>query len=137
MQLTPRRTTLTLASLAAAVALGHHAQAAEDGPARHQPPPEAFVACQGKSTTETCSVALGGRAVEGTCAPADDNRLFCQPSAAAAGSPPVPPEAFTACSGKTASDACSVTLPFGAVEGTCSTGSDGRLFCRPSHPPGR
>lgn len=48
-----------------------------------------------------------------------------------------PPEAFTACEGKAAGDACTVTTPHGdELAGTCATPpEDTRLACRPSHMP--
>ena len=58
-----------------------------------------------------------------------------------------PPEAFTACEGKAAKDACSVQLGDKSVEGTCEAAPEGaedtRLSCRSAggpppggHPPG-
>lgn len=50
--------------------------------------------------------------------------------------PPLPPEAFEACSGKSSGGACSVSFHGHTLEGTCSEApSDRRLFCRPSSPP--
>lgn len=50
-----------------------------------------------------------------------------------------PPEAFTACEGKAANDACSVTLHGTAEAGTCVSPppgvSDTRLACRPDRMP--
>jgi hypothetical protein len=57
-----------------------------------------------------------------------------------------PPAAFEACKDKKADDACQVTFQGrtenGAqgttrtIEGTCHDSHDGRLFCRPTKPPG-
>jgi hypothetical protein len=45
-----------------------------------------------------------------------------------------PPEAYSACSGKSASDACSVALRDRTLSGTClADGSE--LFCQPERPP--
>lgn len=47
-----------------------------------------------------------------------------------------PPVAFEACQGKKASDACEVALPDRTLTGKCAAFPDGRLVCRPDHPPG-
>lgn len=50
--------------------------------------------------------------------------------------PGPPPEAFTACDGKAAGDACSVSLHGTEVAGTCSTPPGNQaLACRPNRPP--
>lgn len=50
-----------------------------------------------------------------------------------------PPEAFTACEGKAAGDACTVTHGNDSISGTCASpppdASDTRLACRPDHMP--
>jgi hypothetical protein len=57
-------------------------------------------------------------------------------SNASADPPPIPQEAFTACEGKAAGDACSVTFHEHTIEGTCAARPEGgALFCRPSGPP--
>jgi hypothetical protein len=53
--------------------------------------------------------------------------------------PPLPEEAYTACSGKAQGDSCTATMGDRSVTGTCdippsSTGST-RLACKPSGPP--
>jgi hypothetical protein len=128
------RITLAIGALLGAVAIAGSARAAEGPPPRHQPPPEAFTACQGKSTAEACTVAFQDRTIDGSCAPADDNRLFCRPSRPP-GAPQPPAEAFAACQGRSESDSCSVSLPDRTVAGTCAASPDGTLFCRPARPP--
>jgi hypothetical protein len=55
---------------------------------------------------------------------------------ASAEPPPVPEEAFTACSGKSEGDACTAKLPDRELAGTCTQHpKEGKLFCRPSGPP--
>jgi hypothetical protein len=46
-----------------------------------------------------------------------------------------PPAAFDACKGKSADDACEVTLGDHTVQGTCAQTPDQRLACRPAPPP--
>lgn len=50
-----------------------------------------------------------------------------------------PPEAFTACEGKAAGDACTVTHGSDSISGTCASpppdAPDTRLACRPDHMP--
>lgn len=46
-----------------------------------------------------------------------------------------PPEAFSACQGKSANAACTVPLPDRAVAGTCNADPRNNLFCRPAQPP--
>jgi hypothetical protein len=51
--------------------------------------------------------------------------------------PPPPDEAFAACDGLAADDACAFELDGHHVEGTCKTGPDGNgpLACAPDQPP--
>jgi len=72
--------------------------------------------------------------------------LFLSPStltpalavAAPGGGPPTPPaEAYTACAGSAASDACAVQLPDRTVAGICTADAQDALFCRPARPPHR
>jgi hypothetical protein len=74
------RITLTIGALLGAVAIAASARAAEGPPPRHQPPPEAFTACQGKSESDSCSVSLPDRTVAGTCAASPEGTLFCRPA---------------------------------------------------------
>jgi hypothetical protein len=47
-----------------------------------------------------------------------------------------PPEAFSACEGKSDGDACTVSLRDREIRGVCATKPSGtRLFCRPTEPP--
>jgi hypothetical protein len=50
-----------------------------EGRGRHQPPPAAFDACQGKKATDTCQVVFGERKIDGICQAHDDGQLFCRP----------------------------------------------------------
>lgn len=123
-----------IVSIAGAAALTGAAHAADADTSPQRPPPEAFTACQGKSTYEACSASFHGRPLNGTCSPADDNTLFCKPDRPPEGARMPPPEAFTACAGKSAAAGCSVALPDRTVDGTCAASPDGRLFCTPSRP---
>lgn len=46
-----------------------------------------------------------------------------------------PPEAYDACTQKKAGDGCQVTHHDHTVTGTCADAPDGRLACKPDHPP--
>ncbi|MDF2696678.1 MAG: hypothetical protein K0S65_5061, partial [Labilithrix sp.] len=122
---------------------GHH---------HHGPPAEAFAACSSKAAGDACSVTLDKDSLAGTCVnpPADapDARIVCRPDkmpehgpGGHGGRPPGPPpaEVFTACEGKAADAACSVTFGDRTIEGTCKAAPPGmnetRLGCAPSHPP--
>ena len=57
-----------------------------DEPPRGAPPPpppplpnEAYAACDGKSDGDACTVGFRGNKLDGTCAAANDKRLFCRP----------------------------------------------------------
>jgi hypothetical protein len=113
---------------------------------RHRPPQAAFDACASKAIDDACSVAIGDRTIAGTCVSpppgAPDTAAFCRPSGPPPHPPhgPPPPEALTACDGKTADASCTVALPDGrALEGTCRTpppdSGETRLACAPAHPP--
>ena len=57
-------------------------------------------------------------------------------SAVADGPPPLPPEAYAACDGKSSGDGCTVTIHGSEVQGTCMTDREGsKLFCRLSDAP--
>jgi hypothetical protein len=47
---------------------------------RHQLPPAAFDACQGKGVGDACTVTFGERTIEAKCAAAPDGRLACRPA---------------------------------------------------------
>lgn len=49
--------------------------------------------------------------------------------------PQPPTEAFTACDGRRASDACTVSIHGRTLSGTCEAFTDARLFCRPEGMP--
>ncbi len=52
------------------------------------------------------------------------------------GQRPTPPqEAFTACDGRRANDACTVQFQGRTIAGTCEAFTDARLFCRPEGMP--
>ncbi len=46
---------------------------------KHQLPPAAFEACQGKGVGDACTVTFGERQIEAKCAAAPDGRLACRP----------------------------------------------------------
>lgn len=120
-------------------------------PPHHGPPPEAFDACQSKAVGDVCTVTFGGESLTGKCvAPPDgDARIHCRPDKLPEGHHPggkgghphgPPPEAiFTACDGKAADAACTVTLGDRTIEGTCKAPPPGvegtRLGCVPARPP--
>ncbi len=77
-----------LAGLAAATGLGVLAVAGVASAHPHQPPPEAFAACDGKAKGDACTVQIHDETIAGTCdAPPDATRLACRPN----GPPPGPP----------------------------------------------
>lgn len=66
--------------------VSQQASAAGEGPP--QPPPQAFAACDGKSSGAACSVKFGERSIEGTCTShPSEQRLFCMPSGPPPGRP--------------------------------------------------
>lgn len=48
-----------------------------------------------------------------------------------------PQEAFDACNGRQAGDACAVSFHGNTIQGSCRAADDNRLFCLPSGPPPR
>jgi hypothetical protein len=107
---------------------------------RRVPPPEAYGACSGKKTADACSVQLGAQTVDGTCVTDEQQNLFCRPAHPAMGPGGAqrhapPPEAFSACQGKSVNAQCTVQLPDRAVSGTCAADTQSNLFCRPDRPP--
>ncbi len=142
-----RKTTLVIL-LAAAVALGGFVETAmsqNSGGKRHGPPPEAYTACEGKSAGDAAQFTNPrGDEVEGVCEQAGD-RLVLRPdrpggSAGSSGGKRrhgPPPEAYTACEGKSEGDNAQFTSPRGdEVTGVCESEGD-RLVLRPDHPGGR
>lgn len=52
------------------------------GPFGGQPPAEAFTACDGKKSGDSCSIKMGDRETNGSCVAASnstDNKLSCRP----------------------------------------------------------
>ena len=128
------------AALAVFVASSCGIGAAAVAQPRPAPPAEAYSACSGKKTADACSVQLGPRTIDGTCAADEQQNLFCRPA-----HPPMgpggaqrhtpAPEAFTACQGKSVNAQCAVQLPDRTVSGTCTADAQDNLFCRPERPP--
>jgi len=139
--------------------------AGQEGRRHHGPPPEAFTACDAKAVGDACSVTFGDKDHAGTCvtppAGAPDARIVCLPKdmpppppggpgggpgrgpGGPGGGPGhghggPPPAAFTACDGKPAGAACSVTLGDRTIDGSCKGPppgvSDPRLACAPARP---
>ena len=114
------------------------------------PPPEALAACASKAAGDACTVTFHDETLTGKCAapPADSGAttLACRPDrmpdhGGPGGHPhgPPPEAIFTACEGKAADAACSVTLHDHTLDGTCKAPPEGvnetRLGCRPAHGP--
>jgi hypothetical protein len=63
---------------------GTMAPSPQEGAPGGMPPEEVFTACDGKKAGDACSVKMGDRALDGTCAvppeSAQDSRLSCRPS---------------------------------------------------------
>ena len=111
-----------------------------------KPPQEAFDACKSLAEGAVCKVAIGDKAVEGTCRKGPDGNatLACAPDM-----PPPPPEhrgpppeAFDACKSLAENAACTVKFGDKSVTGTCSKGpgDNTTLACKPANmgpPPGR
>lgn len=102
------------------------------------PPAEAVSACSGKSSGTTCSFTANGSTQTGTCEAGPPGApVACLSGLRHHHGPP--PEALSACSGKSDGAACSVTFGDKTLEGTCSNGPRGdALACRPKdgHGPG-
>jgi hypothetical protein len=119
--------------------------------AHHGPPPAAFTACESKAVGDACTVTFGSDSVAGHCAapPPDvaDTRSACRPDKMPGHGPgehgrphgPPPEAVFTACNGKAADAACTVTLGDHTFGGSCKAPPPGiddtRLGCMPPHPP--
>ncbi|MCP3941945.1 MAG: hypothetical protein GY710_10745 [Desulfobacteraceae bacterium] len=110
------------------------------------PPPEAYTACENKSTGDTAQfTGPDGKSVTGTCEQEGD-RLVLRPDnppggknsenrQSMGGHKGPPPEAYTACENKTAGDTAKFTGPDGrSVTGTCEQEGD-RLVLRSDNPP--
>ena len=116
--------------------------AAEAGaPSRQGPPPEAFAACVGKSAGATAQFTnRRGEVVTGTCEERD-GKLVLRPDRPKGDDADgkrrgPPPEAYTACQGKSVGAAAQFVTPRGeTVTGTCQE-EDGKLVLRPDRPKG-
>jgi hypothetical protein len=114
---------------------GSDASSQESSGRRKSPPPEAYTACEGKSAGDAAQfVSPRGETVTGTCQQEGD-RLVLRPDRANARSggrrQGPPPEAYSACDGKSAGDAAQFVSPRGeTVTGTCEQEGD-RLVLRP------
>ncbi len=127
---------ITLLGILIAVnAFGNDASSQETGRRHHGPPPEAYTACEGKNVGDTAEfVSPRGETVRGTCEQEGD-RLVLRPDRSKGNSSGQhhgpPPEAYTACEGKSAGDAAELVGPRGnTVTGTCEQEGD-RLVLRP------
>jgi hypothetical protein len=96
----------------------------------HGPPPEAIEACEGRSDGSSCSVAIHGDSLDGTCRVIPTGESACVPEGM--GPPMEPPaEAFEACDGGREGDECTIVAPFGELDGECVAMPDRRLVCAP------
>ena len=134
----------------AIIAFGNDASSQETRRRRHGPPPEAYTACEGKNAGDKAEfVSPHGDTVKGTCEQ-EGNRLVLRPDNSRRNSAGnnrssqndgrrqhgPPPEAFTACEGKSAGDTAEFVSPRGdTVTGICEQ-QDDRLVLRPDTPPG-
>ncbi len=101
---------------------------------RHGPPPEAYSACEGGSAGDAAQfMSPRGDTVTGTCEQEGD-RLVLRPDCIGGTSHRgrhCPPEAYSACEGKSAGDAAQFVSPCGdMVLGMCEQRGD-RLVLRP------
>ncbi|GAB6042896.1 hypothetical protein [Endothiovibrio diazotrophicus] len=135
---------LLLTALAAAPVL--HAEPPDAPPdggrgPRGGPPPEAFGACEGKSAGDSAEFTdRRGETRQGTCEESPDG-LVLRPAGGAGGGPGggpqsgdrrgPPPEAYTACEGKSAGERAEMNTPRGdTMQGTCEESPEG-LVLRP------
>lgn len=85
------RTSLIIASAAAALVMGCSQQPPPRGPGDgHGPPQEAIDACKGQADGAACTAKMGDKTVEGTCKKGPDNQgeLACMPQGGGPGGPP-------------------------------------------------
>ena len=109
---------------------------------RRGPPPEAYTACEGMSAGATAEmVTRRGETLTGTCEADRDGKLVLRPESSGNNrngkrrGPP--PEAYTACEGKSSGDSSQLTTPRGEVlTGSCEEGRDGKLVLRLDRPRG-
>ncbi len=110
--------------------------AADDSESHHpQPPAAAFTACEGKSAGDQVSLTgPDGNSRSATCREVD-GKLAAMPKNMGKGGRPMgpPPEAVTACTGKSAGDSVSFKTADGkSLSGTCHE-VDGKLAAMPEH----
>jgi len=104
---------------------------------RRGPPPEAYTACEGKSSGVSAQmVTPQGDTQTGTCETERDGTLVLRPYRAGNNNHgkrcDPPPEAYIACEGKTSGDSAQLTTPRGeTLSGRCEKAPDGRLVLRP------
>lgn len=111
--------------------------------AQHGPPPEALSACSGLAESAACAFTHRGQNLTGVCrAGPGGAALACAPAGGPGGPRTPPPEATSACQGKSRGDACSFSHPTPsgetrALTGTCDAPPDAAaLACRPQRPDG-
>lgn len=104
------------------------------GPGRG-PPAEAKTACAGLSDGAACAFTANGENLTGTCRTGPQGEeAACLPARGGPRHGP-PPEATSACSGKTAGAACSFSHHDRQLTGTCDAPPEGEtLACRPARP---
>lgn len=96
------------------------------------PPPAAFEACRGRTSSAACTVTgPRGERITGRCGSPPGQPLACMPDRP----PPPPPEALAACEDIAAGDACIVETPHGTLEGSCRELREGGTACVPNGPP--
>ena len=116
-------------------AAGQHA-----GEPSFGPPPEAFKACEGKSSGSRSEFASPhGDTVAGVCENDGNGKIVLRPDhppgSQDVGHRGPPPEAYQACVGKTAGGIAQFVSPKGeTIQGTCEAEGE-RLVLRPYHPP--
>lgn len=107
---------------------------------RRGPPPEAYTACEGKSSGVSAEmVTPQGDTLTGTCETERDDTLVLRPERAKDNNHGKrhgpPPEAYAACEGKTVGDSSQLTTPRGeTLSGNCEEDPRGKLFLRPDQP---
>ena len=93
-------------------------------------------ACNDKAAGDLCTLNMRNQSIDGTCTDSNGN-ITCMPNNSSlmqrpAGVPGGSGGAFIqACSGKTAGDACTLTMRNQSIDGTC-TSRNGNLTCAPA-----
>ncbi|MCP4414407.1 MAG: hypothetical protein GY808_17770 [Gammaproteobacteria bacterium] len=116
-------------------AIGAEVAVQGDRGRRQGPPPEAYTACEEKTVGDTAQfTSPRGQVVSGTCEQEGDSLVLRpdHPKARGGGKRQgPPPEAYTACEGKSAGDTAEFTNPHGeTLSGTCENVGD-LLVLRP------